>query len=187
MQSWRHPSTGAWIKFILKHTETHTFCHIGGNEGRIVGTIAAENGLSVRTKSISSMEGCKPSWMLCDQLGSVCPLHGCPSRFMKEKGLSPMMHCPLAEITAIHSNDLNSFRTTRHTVCAKVLGLVREVVRDEGGPALQTATRERTLGNLYFPERFEWLEHTWKPVEVPQDLLNKAPSRKGITHKNETE
>ena len=145
---------GSWLKFLLRNTNIHTICHVGGHEGELVGKIAANLNVSFKTKMISSSTAAKPSWNLCSKTKYTCLLHGPPTRFMREKGLLPHMHCPLTELIAIFAPDWSR----RETLSPQARN---------PGPALKVKEEEK----LYFPQKFEWLEHDWRYVEVPKNLL----------------
>ena len=169
----------AWLKFIAANTKVHTICHVGGHEGAVIGKVAADCRLRLRTKNIPALGGHKPSWTLCEKFGSICSLHGNSTRFMREKGLSPFMHCPLAEITAIYCNELSTFFNTKKEMNegGKVLGLAGaspSMSFSETGRPRNTQKPNSMVEpqlKLYYPQRFEWLEHDWKAVEVPPEAL----------------
>ena len=93
----------SWLHFICANTGIRTFCHLGRHEGEVLKNVARDCGLSIKTEMIPSRG---PSWTMCEKFETICTLHSSPTRFMREKGLSPVMHCPLAAITAFHSKDL---------------------------------------------------------------------------------
>ena len=146
-----------WTRFLRNQLGIHTICHVGGHEGGLFGRIAAQNGIDIRTKAIKSFEGMKPDWEFCEAVNGQCQLHGQRTRFMIEKDLSPFMHCPKVELMTIY--------------CSKRRKEKEDVARDKG--ASLAVPRAISDAKGYWPQRFEWLEHDWKYVEVPKELLGK--------------
>ena len=101
------------LKFLVNGINIDIINYVGGPEGGLIGVAAARAGLRVKSVYRKLLERCKPSWSLCSKWESVCCLHGPPSRFMVEKGLSPFMHCPLAELTAIHTEQSGKTESLR--------------------------------------------------------------------------
>ena len=113
------------LQFLIRDLEVDTINFVGGHEGQMLGSVAAKMGLKVKMVAQRALEGVVPSWKLCGRFEEGCTLHGPPSNFLRTRGLSQFMHCPMAGITAFHTNEIRTFSC--HGGCkGKLLGLERK-------------------------------------------------------------